>query len=649
MAVGTNLFGLGLSGLRAAQLGLATSSHNIANAGTPGYSRQRVELSAGMPLFDSGSYFGTGVRLTEVRRSYDELLSRQLQTETSLAAEQGLHHDLAARLDALLSDPATGLAQGLQGYLDALQEAAADPASGTARGLLLDQTDRLAERFRALDGRLRQAHDAVEAEARSAVESVNALAAEVARLNRGIAQARATGGVPNDLLDQRDTLVRQLGAQVGVTTLVQDDGSLNLYIGSGQTLVVGTTAHRLAVVARGADRPGFGLALQGGGGALVDVTGQVRGGALGALAAFEGGLLTDAERRLGQLALGLADTMNTQHRLGMDQRGLIGGDLFTPLNAPALLAARALAQAGNTGDARLEVSIDSVSALGESDYLLSYDGVGLRLVRLRDTTLVGTFPGLPQGFAGEGFSIALAGGSLAPGDSFLIRPAMGAAQQMRRILPDGASLALASPVRAAASAGNLGDVRIGPLRVEGLSGVPLAGPVTLTYDPGAGGFLVSDPPGGTLAYDPAADAGDTLSLAVPGFGELRFVLTGSPADGDRLTLEANLGGTGDNGNALALAGVAEAPILLGGTAGLAEAYERTVGAIASRTRGLALAAEAQERLLQRAQEAREAFSGVNLDEEAAALLHYQQAYQACARVIAVADETFQTLLNVLGG
>lgn len=649
MAVEANLFGLGLSGLRAAQLGLATTSHNIANAGTPGYSRQRVELAAGTPFFGSGNYFGSGVRLVEVRRSYDQFLLRELQSETAYATEQRLHHALASRLDALFSDSSTGLASSLQGYFDALQEAAADPASGTARQLVLDQANRLAEGFRTLDGQLRQAHDAVEAEARSALESINTLATEVARLNRGIAQARGMGGVPNDLLDQRDELVRQLGAQVGITTLTQDDGSLNVYVGSGQTLVVGAEAYRLAVEPRGSDRPGFGLVLQGGGGGSVEVTSQIQGGALGALIGFEGGLLADAERRLGQLALGLADAMNTQHRLGMDQNGQIGGDLFTPLNDPALLAARVLAQAGNGGDARLEVTVDTVAALGDSDYLLSYDGAELRLVRLADNALVGTFADLPHGFSGEGFSIALAGGSLAAGDSFVIRPSGGAAQQMRRALSDGASLALASPVRAGAAADNLGESRIGPVTVADLTGVPLAAPVTLTYDASSGGFLVGSPPGGTLAYDPTTDSGSTLTLAVPGFGELRFALTGSPENGDRLTLEGNRLGTGDNGNALALARIAETPILAGGTASLAQAYERTVGDIASRTHGLSLAADAQERLLQNAQESREALSGVNLDEEAAALLRYQQAYQASARVIATSDELFQTLLSALGG
>jgi flagellar hook-associated protein 1 FlgK len=341
--------------------------------------------------------------------------------------------------------------------------------------------------------------------------------------------------------------------------------------------------------------------------------------------------------------------MNTQHRLGMDQNGQIGGDLFTPLNDSALRSARVLAQASNNGDALLEVTIDSVAALGNSDYRLSYDGAAFQLVRMSDDTLVGTFAGLPQDLASEGFGIGLSGGSVAAGDSFLIRPSASAARQMRRVLPDGSSLALASPVRAAAMADNLGEARIGSVTAAGLTGVPLADAVTLTYDGSAGGFLVGTPPGGVLAYDPTADSGSSLTLAVPGFGELHFVVTGIPEDGDRLTLESNRLGVGDNSNALALSGLQEAQILLGGTASLGQAYERTVGEIASRTSGLSLAADAQEVLLHRAEQSRESISGVNLDEEAAALLRYQQAYEACARVIAVSDELFQTLLNALGG
>ncbi len=649
MAIGANLSDLGLSGLRAAQIGLATTSHNIANAGTAGYSRQRVELATATPILEGGSYFGTGTRLVDVRRSYDQLLTRELLTDTAAAAQDRVQHGLASQLDALFSDSATGLAPMLQGYFDALEDAAADPSSGTARQVLLDQADQLATRFRTLDSRLQQARADVEGNARTSVDRINALASGIAQLNLGIVQAQGMGAAPNDLLDQRDELVRQLAEQVAVTTQVQDDGALNVFIGSGQTLVMGAKASRLAVVRSDADPAATGLVLLGSGGGGVEVTDQIRGGALGAQIGFERGLLADAERQLGQIALGLTDAMNAQHRLGMDQNGKIGGDLFTALNDPALVAQRAQGHGSNTGEARLEVTVDSLTAFRDSDYVLTYDGTDYRLVQASDSRVVGMFADLPQTFADEGFSIDLAQGAMAAGDSFTIRPAAGAAGAMRMVLSDTASLALASPVRGTVSADNLGDARIGSVSATGLSGLSLADPVTLTYDAASGGFLVGSPPGGTLPYDPAADSGSSLTLSVTGFGDLAFSISRTPADGDTFTIEANRGGTGDNANALSLSALQDSGILRQGTATLAQGYERAVSLIASRISGLALAADAQEALLQRAQASREALSGVNLDEEAAALLQYQQAYEASARVIAVSNELFQTLLGALRG
>jgi flagellar hook-associated protein 1 len=655
MGYGSTLFDLGLSGLRAAQFGLATTSHNIANAGTAGYSRQRVELLAGVPRFVQGShvgagvYVGTGVQVAGVRRSYDQLLARELLADTAVAAGDRTQHGLASNIDSLFSDTATSLAPMLQGYFDALGDAAADPSSAAARQVVLDQAEGLAGRFRTLDSRLKQAHAAVEGSARSSVDTINSLASGIAQLNVGIVQANGTGGAPNDLLDQRDELVRQLAEQVGVTTQALGDGSINVFIGSGQTLVLGGDANRLSVGQSGLDPSATGLFLSGSGGSITEVTDQIGGGVLGAQVGFERGLLADADRQLGQIALGLAEETNAQHRLGLDQNGKIGGDLFTAVNSPALVAGRALGNASNTGDARLGVTLDSVGKLQDSDYRLSYDGSQYQLVRSRDSQVVGTFAALPQTLATEGFSIDLTSGAMAAGDSFTIRPSAGAAGAMRMVLSDTASLALASPVRTAAGTQNLGGARIGAASAANLAGVPLANPVTLTYDAASGGFLVGSPPGGTLAYDPSADSGSSLSLSVPGFGDLAFSITGTPADGDSFSIQGNVGGTGDNSNALALSGLQDTRILRGGTATLAQGYEHAVTNIAGRTNGLALAADAQEALLQQAQASRESESGVNLDEEAAALLQYQHAYEASARVITTANELFQTLLTALRG
>jgi flagellar hook-associated protein 1 FlgK len=195
----------------------------------------------------------------------------------------------------------------------------------------------------------------------------------------------------------------------------------------------------------------------------------------------------------------------------------------------------------------------------------------------------------------------------------------------------------------------LGDATIGPVSAANLSGAPLAVDITLTFDAGANQLQVSSPPGGSIAYDPSADSGSALTLNVPGFGDIGFSVRGLPSDGDSFTLEHNDGASGDNGNALLLADLQGAGVLDGGSVSFAEGYHLTVSDIASRTRSYEQASTTQSELLKRAEDSRSSYSGVNLDEEAANIMRYQQSYQASARVIAVANDLFQTLLRSFGG
>ncbi|AGA92156.1 flagellar hook-associated protein FlgK [Thioflavicoccus mobilis 8321] len=648
--IGTNsLFRAGMTGVKAAETSLATTSHNIANAATPGYSRQRVELAAERPILTKDGYVGTGVRVAEIRRTYDEYLNRELLSDTSTAAEQRVHYELAQRLDGLLSDEASGLAPALQGFFDALEQAASSPGSVSARQVLVEQTDRLAERFRLLDSQLQQTQADVAGRISTTVEEVNALAQQIAQLNQAIIEANSQGATPNDLLDQRDQLVRDLSERIGVKTLEQGNGALDLSIGSGQPLVVGEEAQRLAVGSPREDSSAKRVLLLGPGKSTVDITDRVNGGRLGGLIAFDQGLLADARRELDQIALGVAEGMNGQHRQGMDANGRLGADLFTAVNAETLRQARALGDGGNQGTARLEVWVDAVAGLQGRDYSLTYDGAEYQLAGADNGELIASFDVLPQQLEDAGITITLAGGSMAAGDRFTIRPGAGAARAMRPVLTEAQDLALASPLRAEVSADNLGDAELGSLSITNAIGVGLDPPITLTYQGAAGRFEISDPPGGTLDYDPAADSGVPLTLSVGGLGDLTFSLSGTPVDSDRLSIASNTGASGDNSNALALAALRDAPILFGGAATLAQGYERTVSGVGSRTHALGLAADASDAILSRTEDARAAVSGVNLDEEVAALMRYQQAYEASARVIQVANEVFATLLRATGG
>ena len=644
----SSLLNIGLSGLTANQKAIRVTGHNIANVNTPGYSRQEALLATYPETWFGDGYFGAGVQVAGVRRIFDQFQIDRLNADTAAAGQLRSYHQLAAELEDLLGAAGTELSAPLQGFFDALSAVAADPASIAPRQVLLGRAEALAGRIRALDGRMQEMRSGLQTRLSDTVAEINTLASGIAGLNQEIAAARVGRGQPNDLLDRRDALVARLAEKVGVTTVEQDNGMLNVFIGNGLNLVLGTTANRLGVEASGSDPQRVEVTLLHVAGS-VPITEQLQGGVLGGLLDFDRTLLGEAEAQLGRLAIGLTMAVNAQHASGMNLRGEIGGLLFSDANSAALQDVRVSADQRNTGSAALTVTVDDPAQLGTSDYRLAYDGTQYTLMRLADETVVGTFAGFPQSIAGEGFTIDLASGAPAAGDTFLIRPTAGASREMRLLLGDPEEFAAAVPVRSTADAGNGGTAQVTALSAQNLSGTALGTPVTLTYDAGSQAFVVSNPPGGSLGYDPATDAGTPLTLSVPGFGDVVIEFQGSPAQGDQFVVESNAGGVGDNRNALALAALQETPLFNGGTATPGAAYGQLVSAVGVRTSSAELARDAQEALLRRSQEARDATSGVNLDEEAANLLRFQQAYQASAQVVAAANQMFQTLLSAFGG
>lgn len=644
----SSLLNIGLSGLTANQRALRVAGHNIANVNTPGYSRQEVEFGTHPAQWRGDGFFGAGVQVAGVRRIQDAFQAQQVRADTAAAGQLRAYRQLAAELENLLGTDGTELGRPLQAFYDALAEVAADPASIGARQVLLGRADALAQRFQALDARMKEMRSGIQRRLQDGVTEVNTLARSVAELNREIANRRAGAGEPNDLLDRRDVLLERLSELVSVTAVEQDDGMVNVFIGSGQNLVLGTRATALEVAPSLEDPERLEvIMLHPGGG--VPITGELRGGTLTGLVEFDQTLLAEAEAGLGRLALGVSERVNRVHARGMDLDGNVGGSLFSEINTPALREARASANQRNAGDAVLAVTVDDPGRLGVSDYRLAYDGAQYTLVRVDDGSVVDTFAGFPRSIATEGFTITLESGTVAAGDSFLLRPTAGAAREMHSLLGRPEEFAAALPVQVRAEAANTGGVSVTEVGTDGLAGVPLAVPVTLTYDTGSGAFLVSSPPGGTLAYDPAVDAGRPLTLGIPGFGDVLLTFEGTPDNGDRIHIEDNTGAVGDNRNALALAALRNDPLFDGGTATPGDAYARLVAGAGERAGAVELALEAQETLLRRAQEARDATSGVNLDEEAADLLRFQQAYQASAQVISAANRMFQTLLSAFGG
>lgn len=645
----SSIFGTATSALLASQRALTTTSHNVANANTEGYSRQSVDFATREPFREGPGFVGTGVEVDRIRRAYDRFVATNLGSAIAGQAKQSELAGLAGEVDNVLADPAAGLTPALNGFFGSIQDVANDPTSTAARTAALSEAGSLASRFDNLDSRFDELDARVQSRISSAVAETNETAASLAGINREIleVQGSASEPQPNDLLDERDRLVNRLVEQVGASSRERADGAVDVFIGQGQAVVVGTEAMNLAVNDNRLD-PGAPPVTLAGTDATINV-GSFVGGRLGGLVEFGSSVLEPARNALGRIALGVTEATNATQRLGLDLDGAFGEDFFRPIGD----AARVAPGSDNTGSASVSASVVDADALTTSDYRLSRSGATFNLERLADGQVTDVSAalggGAPASVTVDGVEISLDSGSMDDGDRFQIQPTRDAAAAFDVALADGRDIAAAGAVRSSVSAGNTGSAAITQPETSSTTGLPLSsngGPIELAFDAGANEFTVTNGPGGTLAYDPAADAsGRSYSLA--GFGGMEFTISGVPADGDRLTITDNSGSQGDNRNALRMAGVEQAAVLDGGNASVGEAYGSLVAEVGTRTRSAQTAEAVQSTRLDAARAERDAVSGVNLDEEAANLLRFQQSYEASARVVAVANELFDTLLRAV--
>ncbi len=656
-----DFFGIGVSGLLAFQRSLNTISHNIANVNTPGYTRQRVDLVTRPPQRAGDGFIGTGVQVASVQRVYNGFLVEQVRVQTALASETETYLQYATQVDNLLADPDAGLSPVLQEFFAAVQGVADDPASIPARQVLLAQGEALTNRFNYVYDRLDSLFDGLQTELVNTVDEINALARSIAGLNdQIIEQEGLAGGQPaNDLRDQRDELIRRLSEKVAVTVVPQDDGALNVFIGNGQNLVVGSTASVLGTTGNVYDPSSLEITLTAGSGSGVVITDAMRGGSLGGLVAFRREILEPALNGLGRVAAGLAFEFNARHRLGMDLDDRLGGDFFTP--AQVDVAASSI----NGGTGSVTGTLVDPAGLTTSDYTLRYDGANAyTLTRLSDgaTFAINTGGNSPYTTtAVDGFTLTITAGANV-GDTFLVRPVRYAARTIAMAVDDPREVAAAAPVRTAVNLANTGSGRISAGEVVDTTNAAftttpgaLTPPILIRFD-SATTYSVYDNTNpaspvlleNNIPYNPATGGEVFPTPGALDYG-YRVRIDGAPRTGDEFTIDYNTGGVSDNRNALELAELQTRGTLAGGGADFQSAYGQMVADVGSRTGQARIRGEAQQTLLNQAIEAREGVSGVNLDEEAANLLRFQQAYQAAAQVLSTANSLFQSLLDAVRG
>ncbi len=620
-----------LSGLLAFQRALATTSNNVANANTEGYSRQRVEIVSRAPEAFGNGFVGNGVDVRTVARSYDRFAVNQYRSSNSLLGRLDGYAGIAGQVDDILGDSSNGLASGISSFFAAWQDVANNPSSITARQQLLAQAQNLGDQFRLTSQRLDQIEVDVNLRLEARVADINRLAASIARLNEDveIALASFNGQPPNDLLDQRDQLLNELSQIVDVQMVEDHGGALNVFIGQGQSIVLRGSSTPLATVRNDFDPSRLDLVLQGAGGPQV-VTQALSGGEVGGLLDVRRDVLDFARSQLGLVATALASTVNVQQQAGMDLEGRLGASLFS-IGAPAALAAT-----GNAGAAAVTAAVTGLAQLTGQEYELRFDGAAWQLLREPGRVpVVMTGAGTPANpFEAEGLSFVVTGAAAA-GDRFLVRSTREAATTLRAVMTDPREIAAAAPIRTSASVANTGNASVSAGEVVDAGDPALLSTVDIQFT-GSGTYSVNG--SGSFAYTSGSD------ITINGW---RIRITGTPVAGDVFRVQSNAGGVGDNRNALLMAGIRDLRSLQGGTTTVTGQFGSLVGSIGTMTRQSSVARDAQQNVTSASRERMLAASAVNLDEEAADLLRWQQAYQAAAKAIAVADTIFQSLLDTV--
>ncbi|CDG81884.1 flagellar hook-associated protein FlgK [Janthinobacterium agaricidamnosum] len=651
----SSLLNIGKSGLLAAQVGLATTGHNITNANVDGYNRQ-VVLQQNSPANNLGyGFVGNGTEVSQVKRMYDSFMASQVNSAQATTSSLDAYYKQISQIDNFMADPDAGLSPALQDFFKGVQDFSANPGSVASRQALLSSANSLASRFQGMSARLQDIYDGVNSQITSNVAVINSYAKQIAELNNTIAGLAVNqSNMPNDLLDQRDQLVTELNKYVKATVTPGENNTVTVSIGSGQPMVVGNRAFELGTTASLTDPNRIEVGYKVGDTTTVLPSNALTGGSLGGLLDFRSGTLDRVQNSLGKVAIALASTFNAQHKLGQDLNGDMGGDFFKI--APSVIGASRLNSPSNSNV--LSAVVSDPSKLTGSDYALKFDGTNYTVTRQSDgqKTVINPYPQTkPQTIDGVDFSIS---GTAAEGDNFTIRPTANGASGLSVLITDRNKLAAAAPISTGSPTTNTGNGKISAGSVDKAYLTPgnaLTGQVTLTYDkasnslsgfPAGQAVVVTNSAGVSTTY-PAGTAsipyheGDNLN-----FGGVNVAISGTPGNQDKFTIGPNSNGSGDNRNAALLGALQTKNTMDGGHTTFQGSYAETVSFVGNKTREVQINGLASAALLDQNTKSQQSVSGVNLDEEAANLLRYQQAYQACGKVMQIASTLFDVVIGL---
>jgi flagellar hook-associated protein 1 FlgK len=687
-------FNVGVTALRTSQAALQVIGHNIANVNTSGFSRQNVSLEQIPGQKFGNGFFGKGVEIASIDRSYNQFLTREANLTAASAAAASERYQRMQKLEQLFPMGEAGLGRQLNGFLNAWADVVASPTNQTARGVVLTRADEFARRINQTASQLDELRSTTRVQIESSISAANRLSSSIASINQRIVDAFASGRAPNDLLDQRDRLIAELNQIVEVRTLDADDRSITVFAANSVPLVLGNRSTDLvgseSVSVQGRYTLGFGSET------VVINEELLAGGSLKGLLSFYNDDVADVRNQLGRLALSTVELINRQHQAGLDLNGHPGLNVFNPISLNNTVQSLTPGvSSSHLSLAVIPVGVDSEAPtqFQASDYSVELTPSGVVIRRLSDDRFLEAQPGGGLDFtASTPATVAFTGGppggtidfdglrltdnGTSAGESFVLKPFSRIADQVQLALTSPSQLAVASPLVIQAGPSNQGT-----LEVESIVRLPFGAPasatpqsdVTLSFDASGGFTLTATAPpvapgaiqvrrGGELLTPPGGPfefvSGAELVLELPGQAPISLNLRGAPGANDTFVIRpANPNAQlpppdplrpvfdvrSNAGNGRALLAMRDLDALDGYT--LSDGYIPVFAAVSSSIQIAQADSEFATRVADQAEAARANQAGVNLDEEAARLLQFQQSYQASARYLQSMQAIFDTLLS----
>jgi flagellar hook-associated protein 1 FlgK len=627
----SDVFGISVSALQAFQQAINVTSNNVANASTPGYDRESVNLTEAIPQSNGAATVGAGVAVLGINRAFSQAAANQLNTSQSTLGQLSALQNYSSQIDNLFGTTVGGLSTALQGFYGAFSDVANNPTSTASRQALIGQAQSVAGSFQNASGELNSLNNDVNSRITADVTQINSIAKAISTLNNQIVTSTGQNGgqQPNELLDQRDQLVSSLSQLVGISTTTDTNGALNVFVGNGQPLVLQGQVTSLTTVANPFNATQLEI---GNTASSAIISSNITSGDLGGLLAARTQVINPALNQLGQIATALSQTVNSQQAQGLDLSGNLGAPIFS-LGTPL-----ATGSSRNTDAVTASVTVNGLGALTANDYVLSFVGGTPKLTNTFDGTSVtpagaGT---VASPYTADGISIVLSGAP-ANGDQFLVQPTATAAGSLKVVLTNPSQIAAAGAVKTAAAGSNTGAATISAGGVLDSTNPNLLTPVTIAFTSPTTYTINGGAPN---AYTSGGN------IAVNGW---QVQISGAPANGDTFTVTSNAGGTGDNRNALLAANSQNVGVLQNGSTSITGGVSALITGLGSQAQQINTAQTAQAAVNAQAVSNVQSTSGVNLDEEAASLLQWQQAYQAAAQALTIGNSLFTTLIDSVNG